>query len=120
MPDGAGDGLDELREQLFESKAEVECADRRSSSHEPLGSVNVEDAVRRERGQSSSALARWSLRWAYHVGVGCVLGVALPALLYTLASEGAAGRDYLLPVSIFFVSCAVPIAVWGIVTHVNN
>lgn len=120
MPDEAGDVLAELREQLFESNVEVECADLRSSSHEPLGAVNVEDAFRLERAQSSNAPAWRSLRWAYYVIIGCVLGFALPALLYTLASEGAAGRDYLLPVSIVFVSCAVPIAVWGIVAHLNN
>lgn len=117
-----------LREHLVEANVEeFECADLGQASYEPLGSDDdsddsESDSVRpREDSMSpASPLERRGLRYAYYVVAGCLLGMALPALFYTLASERAAGRYYLLPLAITFVSCAVPISVRGIARHVTN
>ncbi|KAJ8602341.1 hypothetical protein CTAYLR_004222 [Chrysophaeum taylorii] len=105
-------GVGELREYLMES--EVECVNIEPTAEEDEMSRMVETAVEGRR--------RWQsvTRWTYYLTAGSLLAIALPALIYFLASQNAAGRYYLLPVATVFVSCAVPVTCWGIAAHVNN
>ncbi|KAH8048040.1 hypothetical protein JL721_12047 [Aureococcus anophagefferens] len=41
-------------------------------------------------------------------------------MIYSLAVSDAEGRAYLLPVSATFAGAAVPVALYGVYTHVNN
>jgi len=79
---------------------------------------------RTQRRLSDDGLGRSSMssfaKWMYLLSSGLILLVVTPVLLYSLASNKAAGRQYLLPISIALVASAVPIAIYGIVAHVTN
>ena len=59
-------------------------------------------------------------RWIYVCSAGLALALGLPAMIYSLAVSDAEGRAYLLPVSATFAGAAVPVALYGVYTHVNN
>lgn len=59
-------------------------------------------------------------RWIYGLAAFLALAVGLPATVYSLASRDARAATYLLPVSAVFAGVSLPIAVFGIYSHINN
>lgn len=121
------DGKNGLRQDLLSShdrvEEEVECSAISGGScptASPMPREGGENASVEEGEVSFSRKKRRGLRRTYYVLAGFGLGMCLPAVLYSLATERAAGRYYLLPVAVAFVSCAVPISLWGIFMHVQN
>lgn len=101
--------------------AEVECASLGPVlRQQPLMSSSPRLERREARHLARRKLLRSATLWAYYLSAGFLLGLGLPGVLYTLVTENAGGHRFLLPTAAVFVSCAIPVALWGIGSHVAN
>jgi len=84
---------------------------------EPLCVAPLEVSIHRPRRHRN---VRSQLKWLYVISAGTLLLLITPTILYALASQQAAVRQFLLPLAASFVCCAAPMSLFGIWSHVTN